>query len=740
MRRFIFFILFLLGFCPLTQAQSKLWRVLPNDFRYEGVAPNLQVERYRSFQIDEQVLQEFLQACTQAPQQAQIISLPSPEGTFREFRIWESPMMEPELALKYPFIKTYTAEAVSNRQVTAKIDYTLFGFHAYVFDPSGNYLIDPYTSRPSGHYLAYYRSDYHPTNREKMICELASSEQGKEANPYAVDGLNYGTVQKTYRLALAADSEYCAAVAPYGPTKPLVLSKMVTTMNRVNGIYERELAVTMVLVANTDNLIFLTNSPYSNNNGGMMLGENQSTVDNIIGTANYDIGHVFSTGGGGIASRASVCRASKKANGVTGSASPYGDAFDVDYVSHEMGHQFGANHTFNAFTGSCYMNGVASRAYEPGSGTTIMAYAGICGSGNDYQAHSDPYFHSASLEEITDYITLPNTGGTCPSTSNSANTNASIPAFAASYSIPYKTPFELIGPQASDATADTISYSWEERDLGDFKSNLSNTHLAGPLFRCYRPSASTTRVFPALKWLTIGANSMIRGEKLPDTARTLVFRYTERDVYQGWGAFNFSDDAVTLNVVNTGIPFEVTAPTTGAIWQGGGRANITWNVAQTDLTPIGAATVDIYLSTDGGYTFPTLLRAAALNNGKASVMIPNINTGTARIKVKGSGNVFFNINEGEFSIQASNVGLDPVAALEAVQLFPNPATNVINISLPESLGKVQLSLQNALGQKALSRVLSGRNSIILSELPRGLYQVVLSKEAVPGIVRKLVLQ
>ncbi|MBS1643957.1 MAG: T9SS type A sorting domain-containing protein [Bacteroidetes bacterium] len=740
MRNFFGFFLFFLGVCPLTQAQSVLWQVLPNDFRYEGVAPILPAERFRSFQTDEQELQGFLQACTQTPQQAQIISLPSPEGTFREFRIWESSMMEPGLALKYPFIKTYTAEAVNNRQVTAKIDYTLFGFHAYVFDPSGNYLIDPYTSRPSGHYVAYYRSDYHPANREKMICELAQSELGKEANPYAGYGLSNGTVQKTYRLALAADSEYCAAVVPYGPTKPLVLSKMVTTMNRVNGVYERELAIHLTLVANTDDLIFITNSPYSNYNGGTMLGQNQTTVDNVIGSANYDIGHVFSTGGGGIASRASVCRTSNKAQGVTGSPAPYGDAFDIDYVCHEMGHQFGANHTFNANTGSCFSNGVASRAYEPGSGTTIMAYAGICGSGNDYQAHSDPYFHSASLEEISNYITLPNTGGTCPSTQASSNTNASMPAFDAKYSIPYKTPFELSGPIASDATADTITYTWEERDLGDFKSTLSNTHLNGPLFRCYQPTPATTRVFPALKWLTIGANPMIRGEKLPDTARTMVFRLVERDVYQGWGTFNFSNDAITLDVVNTGIPFEVTAPATGAIWQGGGRANITWNVAQTDLAPIGAATVDIYLSTDGGYTYPTLLRAAALNNGKASVMIPNINTSTARIKVKGSGNVFFNINEGEFSIQASNVGLDPVAALEAVQLFPNPAKDVINISFPESLGKVQLSLQNTLGQKVLSRVLSGRNSIVVSELPSGLYQVVLSKESVPSIVRKLVIQ
>lgn len=741
MKYFLLPVFLLLGSFSFAQNQSGLWHQLPKDFRWNNNLPALQPEKFSSFQADEQVLADFLRNCSSNPLQAKVISLPTPEGSFRDFKVWETPMMEVPLALQYPAIKTYTAEAVTNRQVSAKLDYTPFGFHAYVFDPKGNYLIDPYANQATGNYIAYYRSDYHRKNGVAMICgtegDLLSG--GKESNPGTTGNLSYGTTRKSYRLALAADSEYCAAVVPGTPTKPLVLAKMVTTMNRVNGVYERELSTTMVLVANTDALIFLTISPYSNSNGGAMLGQNQTAVDNIIGSANYDIGHVFSTGGGGIAQRASVCQAGGKARGVTGSASPQGDAFDIDYVSHEMGHQFGANHTFNANTGSCFGNGVASRAFEPGSGTTIMAYAGICGSGNDYQSHSDPYFHSASLEEISNYITLPSNGGTCAVTSPSTNTNASMPAFDASYSIPYLTPFELTSPVATDATADTLTYCWEERDLGDFKSTLSNTHFSGPLFRSYLPSTATTRIFPAPKWLLIGANSTIRGEKLPDTARSMSFRVTERDVYQGWGTFNFPTDAISLNVVNTGAPFVVTAPAMGEVLQGGGRANITWNVANTDQAPISAEKVDIYLSTDGGLSFPTLLRGGVLNTGSSSVMVPNINTSTARIKVKGEGNVFFNLNEGDFSIVRNNVGVATHSPLEGVLISPIPATQFVTVVVPANLGDLQVQILNTLGQKLYEQTFQGTVRIATSHWPRGLYQVVLKKVSAETVLRKLVL-
>src|SRR5690606_22782836 len=180
------------------------------------------------------------------------------------------------------------------------------------------------------------------------------------------------------------------------PTKLNVLSAMVTTINRVNGIYEKELSVSLELIGDNDTLIYLNGStdPFdANNNGGALLGQNQTNTNTVIGAANYDIGHIFSTDGGGIAFLGCVCANNQKARGVTGSPSPVGDPFDVDYVAHEMGHQFGANHSFNACSGTESQQ----NAFEPGSGSTIMAYAGICGPVNNLQANSHDYFHITSL-------------------------------------------------------------------------------------------------------------------------------------------------------------------------------------------------------------------------------------------------------------------------------------------------------------------------------------------------------
>ena len=728
------------------QEYNGLWHIAPSGYTSERGLPALHPELFTSFTVSESALKDYLASAPAEPVQGRIIALPTPEGNYRNFRVWSTPAMEEALAKKYPGIQTYTAEALDNRQVTAKLDYTPFGFHALVFDGAKTYLIDPYSDKADGAYIVYYKRDYSRPAAQRMSCEFGQDDLPLRGGiSMTNDGLPVlqrlnGTLRKTYRLALACTGEYASAVTGGIPSKPAVLAKMVTTVNRVNGVYERELSVSMLLIAQEDTLIFLngTTDPYTNTNGGTMLGQNQTIVDARIGNSGYDMGHVFSTGGGGIAALGCVCRATYKARGVTGSASPQGDAFDIDFVAHEMGHQFGANHTFNANTGSCLNNLATISAFEPGSGSTIMAYAGIC-TGNNIQSNSDAYFHSGSLEEISTFIINPATGGSCPSSVLSTNTNAVMPPYAATYSIPIRTPFELTAPVATDATANSLTYCWEQRDRGDFGSSLALTQAAGPLFRSFPPDVSGTRIFITPFRLLSGVTSY-NAEKLPEVARTMTFRVTERDVYQGWGAFNFPDDAITLQVINTGTPFTLSYPAGGETITGGDLQTITWNVVGTNGAPINASTVDIYFSEDGGYTFPYLVKAGTPNDGSEAVHLPNpATTFGARIKVKASNNVFFNIS-GDFTVNHSTVGVHTTSLADDIRVSPVPASDIVHVSIPAALGNMRVRVVNTLGQAVWNGTLRGNASLPVGGWAHGLYYLQLSGDDGVQLTRKIIVE
>ncbi len=652
-------------------AYNDIWQQVSTRNVPAKGTPLIRTTDYAVFSLNVTYFKGMLQALPFSADQAQIIELPQPDGTYRAFKVWQTSMMEKGLAAGYPGIKTFTGVAVDDAWVTAKLDYTLRGFHAMIFDGSNTFFIDPYSNKDDNYYIVHYKKKEFRYPNETGICQVKGhDENGPAGNATIVtqtgmpqlSKISNGYQSRTYRLALACSNQYATtATGMATPTIADVLSAMTTSMNRINGVYEREFSITMVLVANDTSIIFTsaTNDPYNtiNTNPAALCSQNQKTCDTVIGNANYDIGHVFTTNGGGLSDLGCVCDPGRKASSETGFSTPVGDGFDIDYVAHEMGHEFGAEHPFNnGSDGSCNSNMYRPAAYEPGSGSTIMAYAGICAP-DDLQAHSDPYFHAISLKEIYTYSIL-GTGNTCAVQAPTNNTPAGLPSFAATYSIPYKTPFELTAPVAVDTAADSVNrYCWEQWNLGDAGKRLVDTHLAGPIFRSFNPDTSRTRVFPKIDSILKGTYSYVstgsgshyenhEGEKVPDTARFLTFKLTERAIFQGYGSFLFPDDSIHLNVMNTGAAFAVTSQDRGYIyWQAGGTDTVTWNVVGTNAAPINCDSVNIYLSTDGGYTWPYLLGEYP-NNGSASVVIPSAAiTNTARLKVKGTNNVFFNVNK-----------------------------------------------------------------------------------------------
>ncbi len=590
-------------------------------------------------------------------QQPRVMLIPNPDGGFERFEIVASSVMPPALAEKYPEIRAFRGQGLDNPAATVRLDISPLGFHGQVLSPNGTYYIDPYSKGDTQLYSSYYKRDYSKTGSD-WSCGAENVQAGANLLLQR-QSQGSGDILSTYRLACSATGEYTAF---HGGTVADGLAAIVTAINRVTGIYEIEVGVRLELIPNNDLLVFTSaaTDPFTNQSGGAMLNENQPTVDSIIGSANYDIGHVFSTGGGGVAGLSVVCNAARKAQGVTGQSAPTGDPFYVDFVAHEMGHQFGGSHTFNGVGGSCGNNRSGPSAYEPGSGATIQAYAGICGADN-IQNNSDPYFHSRSYDQIRAFV-LSSAGSSCSVLSATLNTPPTV-APVPDYTIPRLTPFELVAV-GQDVDNDTLTYCWEERDLGPAQAVSDPDNGTSPIFRSFSPTENPARTFPSL--LSILNGTSVIGEQLPSTSRVMEFRVTVRDNFVGGGGIAFEELSILVGA--SAGPFVVLAPNGGELYAG--VREVQWDVAGTDAGLVNAAMVDISLSTDGGLTYPTVLALNTPNDGSELVTFPVLVSSTSRVRIQGSGNVFFDVSDGNFTIDPAAAFSVPVPAIHPYN-FPN---------------------------------------------------------------------
>ncbi|RVU85554.1 hypothetical protein EOL70_06285 [Leucothrix sargassi] len=690
-------------------AQESLWTDISTDYQFRAsLQTSATPHSKRKLALNYDKLATQL-----SNNENSLFEFPLPNGESLMLRTEPSSTLAPKLAAKYPEIKTWRVYDPSNPHVTGNIDMGPNGFHGYVQTADGSRIfIDPDDINDNTTYTALNYRESSQDSDTPFSCQVHDHSLSGKPEMSAIDTTERSLSEVaqpliTYRIAIAATGEYTQL---YGGTKAQALAGISTTLSRVNEIYQRDLGILLELVENNDDIIYTSPStdPYSNEDAVAMVDENVVNINAVIGSDNFDIGHVFGTGStGGLAFINSAC-GPYKAGGVTGSSNPQNDAFNVDYVAHEIGHQIGGSHTFNGYQLNCSSgNRESSSAVEPGSGSTIMAYAGICGS-DDLQKNSDAFFHSVSIKSIREYTRQGN-GATCGTSTAFINNTPYVDA-GDDYIIPAGTPFVLTG-DTNDIDGDVLSHSWEQIDTGDIgglHSDLGNN----PLFRVWAPTESATRYFP--RFSDLMSNQTTIGELLPTTSRSMTFALLTRD---NNGSIN--QDDMRINVIDTGASFAMTSHTSDSALSASQSTLVTWNTAGTNTAPISCSTVDINIVDSLGLS--TRLASGVNNDGRQSVTIPAdmFSLEDAKLQVACSNNIFFAMSEGNLSI----LGGSPVLTVNSPTINEGDSglQNIsfiltLSVDAPETIVVNYAITDDATGsviQRGQTTIIEGESSAII---------------------------
>jgi hypothetical protein len=693
-----------------------------------------------------------------------VMLFPNNNGKLEQFNVQEVSIFSKEIAKEFPNIKAYVGYGIDTPGARVRFSVSPQGLQSMISFPGKSKVFTVPTAKGKNTEYITYQNESRKEVQKQFECLTEDADLEIPESYRATRDAN-DQILRTFRIAISASGDYTQfwddGIASNGDATQDAMAQIVSTLNRNNEVFEVDMAITFQLVSGANIIYTNPNSdPYTGFNS--LLGQVQNVMTNTIGEANYDIGHLFhfGTNSSNLGNGAAACLGCMCVDGQKGSAfsshtfvgengTPYmSDYFDIDYVPHEIGHQMGANHTWSFASEGTGLN------VEPGSGTTIMGYAGITGN-NDVQNHSDPYFHYHSIRQILNAADV----RTCWNSTTIVN----LPPVAeagSNFTIPQGTAFVLKGAAVDGNAGDILTYTWEQIDNGvSTFSNFGPTKTSGGLFRSRPPSTSPNRYMPILSRILDGEltetnpvknDENTSWETVATVDRTFNFALTVRDRSEANGTGQFpqtSFDVTTITVDGDTGPFEVTSQTSNVLWEEGESRTITWNVAQTNTAPVNTSLVNILLSIDGGFTYPFTLATATSNDGSQTITVPDIGvnaTTNARIMVEAEGNIFLAVNSSNFTIQEASASVDE-EGFAGFKLFPNPSVGTFKLQFNiQSTNAVEVNVFDLAGRTIYNQNYSDvagffDEEISLGNISKGIYLLrVMNGEQV--VTKKIVVE